>query len=173
MRLIKVDKKSKYANDIKNIYLSSFPECERIGFEELINCKFPNSTVLGVFDKQTLIGFTFVSLFGKFAYIVYLAIDKNQKNKGFGTMVLTELSNFYSNYTQVLCVEKPLSKGDLQTRRIGFYKRNGFNLANFEFDFDGQNYYSMYKGSFNEQEFKNFLLVCFPACSNFKTITIM
>jgi len=90
MRLIKVDKKSKYANDIKNIYLSSFPECERIGFEELINCKFPNSTVLGVFDKQTLIGFTFVSLFGKFIFIspcynifalLYLIFQK--KERGF------------------------------------------------------------------------------------------
>ena len=123
-----------------------------------------------VFDNETLIGFSFVSLLGEFAYIVYLAIDENQRNKNYGTQALNEISNLYKDKTKVLCVEKPNSPTSLRARRIGFYQRNGFTLANFEFEYLGQYYYSMYNGKFDKQKFIDFLLICFPVCKNFREI---
>ena len=79
----------------------------------------------------------------------------------------------YKDKTKVLCVEKPNSQSDLRTRRIGFYKRNGFTQANFEFEFLGQKYYSMYNGKFNKQKFIDFLLICFPGCKDFKDIKVL
>lgn len=39
MRLLEIAENSKYLNQIKEIYLRSFPESERINFEELMNCQ--------------------------------------------------------------------------------------------------------------------------------------
>ena len=96
--------------------------------------------------------------------------QENQRNKNYGTQALNEIFNLHKDKTKVLCVEKPNSQTDLRTRRIGFYKRNGFTLANFEFEYLGQYYYSMYNGKFDKQKFIDFLLVCFPGCKNFRVI---
>ena len=170
MKLLEINNNLKHLNKIKEIYYYSFPESERMDFADLVNCKFPNSKLFGIFDNETLIGFSFISMLGDFAYIVYLAIDKNLRNKNYGTEALNEIFNLYKDKTKVLCVEKPNSQADLQTRRISFYKRNGFVLANFEFEYLGQSYYSMYKGQFDKQKFIDFLLVCFPGCKDFKDI---
>ena len=53
---------------------------------------------------------------------------------------------------------------------IRFYKRNGFILANLEFEYLGQYYYSMYNGKFDKKKFIDFLLICFPSCKNFREI---
>lgn len=170
MKMLKITKDSKYVNKIKHIYESSFPEIERIDFDEIINCKFPNSKLLGIFNDKALIGFSYISTLGDFAYIIYLAIEQEQRNKKYGSEALKEIYNLYKDKTKVLCVEKPVSEADLSTRRIEFYKRNGYELADFEFDIMGQTYYSMYNGEYDKQKFIDFLLVCFPGCENFNEI---
>ena len=170
MKLLEINNNSKYLNTIKEIYHTSIPESERIDFEDLVNHAFPNSKILGIFNNNNLVGFSFVSVLGEFAYIVYLAIAENQRNNGYGSKALTTLFNLYSDKTKVLCVEKPNSKNDLRTRRINFYNRNGFTLSNFEFEYLGDYYYSMYNGKFDKEKFIDFLLICFPGCKNFKDI---
>ena len=170
MKLLEISKGSKYIDKIRFIYETSFPEIERIEFDEIVNCKFPNSKLLGIFNDKALIGFTYISVLGDFAYIIYLAIDQEQRNKKYGSESLNEIYNLYKDKTKVLCVEKPLSNTDISTRRIEFYKRNGFELADFEFEIFGQVYYSMYNGEYNKQKFIDFLLVCFPGCENFNEI---
>ena len=172
MKLLELNNSSKHLDKIKEIYYCSIPESERIDFLYLVNCKFPNSKLLGIFDNKTLIGFSFVSLLGEFAYIVYLAIDENQRNKNYGTRALNEILNVYKDKTKVLCVEKPNSQSDLRTRRIDFYKRNGFTQANLEFEYLGESYFSMYNGKFNKKKFIDFLLICFPECTNFRDIEV-
>ena len=71
-----------------------------------------------------------------------------------------------------MCVEKPNSQSDLRTRRIDFYKRNGFTQANLEFEYLGESYFSMYNGKFNKKKFIDFLLICFPECTNFRDIEV-
>ena len=173
MQLLEINNNNKsYLDKIKEIYFSSFPDYERIDFKDLVDLKFPNSKLLGIFNEDCLIGFSYVSILGDFAYIVYLAIDDKLRNKNFGTTALTLICDLFANKTKVLCVEKPNSQEDIQSRRIGFYKRNGFSLANFEFEYSGQKYSSMFNGEFNKQKFIDFLLVCFPGCNNFKNIKI-
>lgn len=170
MKIFEIKKDSQYLNEIKELYHSSFPESERIDFQNLVNCTFPNSKLLGAFDEEKLIGFSFISELGDYAYIVYLAIDVKFRNKGYGTTALMLIDDLYDKI-KVLCVEKPNDATDIQSRRITFYKRNGFSLADFEFEWLGQKYYSMYKGEFDKQKFIEFLLVCFPSCKDFKKIT--
>lgn len=170
MNLIAINSKSKYLDKIQEIFLSSFPENERIDFEDLVNCKFPNSNLLGIFNDEILVGFSYVSVFGDLVYIVYFAIDEKERNKKYGTQALNKIFNIYKGKTKVLSVEKPLTQGDTQSKRIDFYKRNGYELATFEFEWEGQTYCPMFNGEFDRQKFIEFLLICFPGCENFRDV---
>ena len=170
MELLDITSKSEYLDEIERIYMDSFPEIERMNFEDVANRKSPNSELLGAFNEDKLIGFTYVSVASEYAYIIYLAIDKNERNKNLGSQVLEKIDDLFKDKTKVLCVEKPESADDIPTRRINFYKRNGFTLADFEFEYLGQYYYSMYNGAFDKQKFVDFLLTCFPGCKDFKEI---
>lgn len=170
MRIEEILGNSKHIEKVKQIYLNSFPAKERIEVEDLIGRKFPNSKILGIFNNKTLIGFSFVSTYKKYAYIVYLAIDEKYRNQNYGTLAINTLCEMYKDKIKVLCVEKPIQKDDIPTRRIGFYKKNGFSVANFEFEYWEQDYYTMYNGDFNKQEFLDFLFICFPDSKNFKDI---
>ena len=170
MKALEVVKNSKYLPKIENIYLSSFPESERIEFSAMVNRKFQNSNLYALTDNKKLVGFTYISCYEDIVYIIYLAIDENERNKQLGSLALKEIDKLYPNKTKVLCVEKPTTDDEMKAKRISFYKKNGFKFASFEFDFLGQTYYTMHKGKLNEEIFKEFLLICFPGCKNFKNI---
>ena len=71
MKIIDVDKSSKYINKIQDIYFESFPENERIPFEEIVNREFPNSKLLGFIDEDNIVGFTYVSVSDEFVYFIF------------------------------------------------------------------------------------------------------
>jgi len=170
MDIVAIDKKHEYIKEIEKIYFYSFPVDERIDFVDIINKKFPNSELYAFCENEELIGFSYVSVLGDFSYIIYLAIDETKRSKGYGKIALAKINELYKDKTKVLCVEKPTTNIDIKSRRINFYKRNNFMLANFEFEYLGQCYYSMYNGKFNRKKFIEFLLICFPGCKNFKEI---
>lgn len=163
-----IEKNSEHIEMIKEIYLYSFPDNERIDFDEILNHTFPNSQLLGFFCDKNLIGFSVVSVHKKFVYIAYLAIDKNQRGKGLGSQAAKEICKFYNDKTIVLSVEKPEKQADKQNRVINFYKKNGFELMDFEFCWSGQVFWPMHYREYEKQEFIECLLVCFPTCHDFK-----
>lgn len=170
MEIFEIKEDQDNLNKIKEIYYSSFPEIERVDFQNLVDKTFPNSKLLGIFNGNILIGFTFISEFGDFSYIIYFAIEEKLRNKNYGTTALKMICDLYHDKTKVLCVEKPTKESNIPARRISFYKRNGFMLTDFEFEWSGQVYYSMFNGNFDKQKFIDFLYICFPTCKDFKNI---
>lgn len=65
--------------------------------------------------------------FTDFMYIEHLAIDKQQRGKGYGTQALQKLLE-ESSLPIILEAEIPNHPNDFAFRRIGFYKRLGFRL---------------------------------------------
>ncbi len=170
MKLLDIDKDSKYLDKIYEIYFDAFPENERIPFEDIVNREFPNSRLLGFVDKDKLVGFTYISVSEEFVYIVYMAIDKEYRSQGFGTIALHEIDKMFKDKTKVLSVEKPEYPGDLPSRRIAFYKKAGYELNDFEFVWINQVYYSIHHGKYNKEKFLKLLLTLFPTCTDFKDI---
>ena len=168
MEIIKVNRDFEQIAKIEEIYNYSFPENERLAFSDILDKKAPDSSLYAFFDGEKLVGFSYISCFGDIAYIIYLAIDKNERNKNFGSVALSEIDKLYPNKAKVLCVEKPIGDDSCKTRRISFYERNGFKFSSFEFEYLGEEYLSLYKGKLDEDAFKKFLLVCFPGCKNFR-----
>ena len=56
---------------------------------------------------------------------MYFAIEKNQRNNGYGSEILRELNRSYKNV--LLCIEKANEQvSDIKNKRKQFYLRNGF-----------------------------------------------
>lgn len=170
MHLIEVNENSKYINDIEQVYISAFPEAERTEFKNLLGGFFPNSKLYVLLDNKNFLGFTFVTMNDKILYVVYLAVKGEYRNKGYGTFILNKICGMYSNKAVCLCAEKPETSHDSAIRRIEFYKRNGFELQNIQFDCYGVLFYIMCKGKFDREDFINLMLKCFPVCKDFKEI---
>lgn len=122
MKLLDIDKDSKYLDKIHEIYFESFPENERVSFENIVNREFPNSRLLGFVDKDKLVGFSYVSVSDEFVYIVYLAIDKEYRFQGYGTTALSEIDKMFKDKTKVLSVEKPEYPNDTPSKKSLFTK---------------------------------------------------
>ena len=122
MKLLDIDKESKYLDKIHEIYFESFPENERVSFENIVNREFPNSRLLGFVDKDKLVGFSYVSVSDEFVYIVYLAIDKEYRFQGYGTTALSEIDKMFKDKTKVLSVEKPEYPNDTPSKKSLFTK---------------------------------------------------
>ena len=170
MKLLDIDKDSKYLDKIHEIYFDSFPENERVSFENIVNREFPNSRLLGFVDKDKLVGFSYVSVSDEFVYIVYLAIDKEYRFQGYGTNALSEIDKMFKDKTKVLSVEKPEYPNDTPSKKIAFYKKSGYELNDFEFVWINQVYYSVHYGKYNKEKFLKLLLTLFPTCTDFKDI---
>lgn len=168
MEVLKVNQGNLYLKEIEKLYLNSFPSYERIEFKEILDKKFPNSQLYALLENEDLIGMTYLSQYKEFLYVIYLAIEEKIQNKGYGSNALEKISKKYKDKTMVLCVEKPIKEECVESRRIQFYTKNGFSIANIEFECLGQSYYVMHKGDLDIDNFIEFLLICFPESKNFK-----
>ncbi|MBR4305891.1 MAG: GNAT family N-acetyltransferase, partial [Ruminiclostridium sp.] len=70
-------------------------------------------------------GVTAVWKLSGYLFVEYLAVDKEIRNKGKGSLILKELRELYNT---PLCLEVEPPDCDIARRRIEFYKRNGFYL---------------------------------------------
>ena len=65
--------------------------------------------------------------FGNFAYVEHFAIDSRCRNGGIGGRALDLFVEQFTDKGIVLEVE-PETDGDMARRRIGFYRRHGFEV---------------------------------------------
>lgn len=117
-------------SQIKEIYETSFSKSEKFPFWVLKQCAKENNVRLdSIIDHNTdkIIGMSFLISYDDIAYLMYVAIDKKYRNKGFGSLVLRDLILRQADTSILLCIEKPSTeKEDIKARRKGFYLRNGF-----------------------------------------------
>lgn len=86
-------KKVKLSNkDVKRIYFDSFPKKERIPFPIMILLsKITHTDFLAFYDKNILSGFVYLSAIENITFIIFFAVDKNVRSKGYGSKILEEV----------------------------------------------------------------------------------
>lgn len=110
---------------------TSFPTDEYRIYEMQKNLfNNPLYNPLGYFIKDKLIALVALWEFDDFIFIEHFAVDADFRNNGIGTLVLKELN---VRYSKKLCLEVELPNNDLASRRILFYKRNGFYLNEYPY----------------------------------------
>lgn len=117
-------------NEIKNIYVNSFPKNERFPFWILKYCsKEENVSFKVILNNDKVIGMKYIINYENTAYLMYLAIDENQRSKGYESKILKDLIKKYE--TIILSVESPTKHlNDNKKKRKDFYLRNGFIETN-------------------------------------------
>ena len=90
---------------IKKLYYESFDKDERFPFWLLQKCsKEKNVRFNVIYNKDKVIGFQYIIEYDNIAYLMYFAIEKNQRNNGYGSEILKKLNRSYKNV--LLCIEK-------------------------------------------------------------------
>ena len=101
-------KKVKLSNkDVKRIYFDSFPKKERIPFPIMILLsKITHTDFLAFYDKNILSGFVYLSAIENITFIIFFAVDKNVRSKGYGSKILEEVQSLYPNNKIVISIER-------------------------------------------------------------------
>lgn len=73
---------SEHKNEIKKLYMNSFPKDERFLFWILKRCSKEKNVVFNVIlEDNKLIGMEYIIKYENISYLMYLAVDKSQRDK--------------------------------------------------------------------------------------------
>lgn len=121
--------------DFKEIYRlleASFPSDElreKADFLSLRENDLFHALILK--EEGKIAGFAGVWLFSGTGYIEYLAVSPTLRNRGLGKAMLEEI---FSLFPEPFILEaEPEEMGGMAPRRIGFYRRLGFQVNSFSY----------------------------------------
>ena len=116
--------------DIKPLYLSAFPVDERPPANYYFRSfKNPNNHLYAFYDDDLFVGFSSITIYKDICYIFFLAVSPELRGQGYGSKILSELKNIYSDYVLLLCyeeVDKKYEDYEYRCKRETFYQKNGF-----------------------------------------------
>lgn len=122
-------------NEVRQIYLESFPPEERRDFDDIIlkassaDCPLHLDVIT---DRGSVLGLISWWDFGCFIYVEHFAVAGHLRSAGIGSEVLKQFL-VRSPLPVVLEVERP-GANEMADRRIGFYRRNGFTpLSDYDY----------------------------------------
>ncbi len=117
---------------VENLLISAFPADERrdLELQRQYADRHPKFTVYAVCDAEKFVGFFTLWRFEQFSYVEHLAVLKEFRNKGYGTLILQYIKEIITN-PLVLEIEIPLT--DQQVARKLFYEKNGFSKLDFPY----------------------------------------
>lgn len=127
IKLVQVSNLQQLSDDLKQIYISSFPFDERREWHELKGLIYhPQFCLNQVVEAQQLIGLISIWNLSYFTFIEHLALRESDQGKGIGTQILQQLIE--QKATRVVVeVEEPTTEST--RRRITFYARLGFSVC--------------------------------------------
>lgn len=131
MELVKVSKKSKDYKIIKRLYKKAFPANERAPFWLLVRKNKPSTADFWAFhDGDRCVGFTYVVKYQELAYIFYLAIQADERGRGYGTKAIEALKQVYAGKRIFLALESPdktAANYEQRVKRHAFYEKCGLS----------------------------------------------
>lgn len=124
----------------EELYLSAFPDDERIEIESLYDLYRQNLIEIDIINENDKnIGFAVIYLNENIHLLSYFAIDSRYRGRGFGSMALKKLKKKYDDLMIEIESTKFKTADDfhLRNRRKAFYIRNGFKILDTEVDYFG------------------------------------
>lgn len=124
----------KYKNFAKKLYNEAFPIEERWDFDSIFENKLNNNCKFYSFlDGDIPIGIAIIWNLEYFNFIEYLAIDKKCRGKNYGSKILTQILESLKDKFVVIEVE-PSDLNEIAKKRIDWYLRFGFILADYDYN---------------------------------------
>lgn len=150
--------------DVKNIYFDSFPKNERMPFPMMVAMsKLWNTEFLGFYDDDTLCGFTYLAHNSKIVFVMFFAVDRALRSKGYGSAILQEIRHKYPDKKIIISIETCDSNApdiETRTRRKDFYMRNGYKETDYLMKLNGViQEVIIINGEFDKNQFRNFFVL--------------
>lgn len=149
---------------VRRIYLSSFPAEERMPFPMMVAMSLLwNTRFLSFYDNDILCGMLYLASMGKTTFVMFFAVDENQRCKGYGSRILKTLSEIKPKNELILSIEPCEKSADNYEERISrkrFYLANGYRETGYLTRIGGQNQEILIKnGSFSRARFRRFFML--------------
>ena len=84
-----------FSRNVRQMYPDAFPPAERMPF--LAMPKLWHTDFLEFYDGDTLCGFVYPAHTRKLVFIMFLAVDKVLRSKGYGSAILHKIQRRYSD----------------------------------------------------------------------------
>lgn len=147
----KITSKDIVDKQLQGLYYEAFPEEEQVPWKELMRLidEMPLDFT-AYYDGDTFVGFTIVYPYKDYNWFWYFAVQKEQRGKGYGQKILSQIINRYGKRKLILDMEAPDQTGakneEQRLRRLNFYSRNGFHDTHAHRTYDGIEYTIMLRG---------------------------
>lgn len=157
-----VNSRLKWYKNILNLYKESFPKNERLPIW-LLNIMSKRTCVdfLAFYYNNIFCGFSYLIHNNNITFILYLAIDTSIRSKGYGTKILSLISNNKQNNNIILNIETISNKYVDYKQRLNrqkFYFKNGFVDTKYKLVDSGNIYDVLYKeNNFSKSEYEKLL----------------
>lgn len=121
-----------YYTQVNEIYERSFPPKERyINLNKMI--KSPNTELYCLIDEGIVLGFIYLIYYKNMIFILYLAINREIRSKGYGSYLLKWCLGKYKDkkiYLNIEEVNEDFKDYENRKRCLNFYLKNGFFITN-------------------------------------------
>lgn len=161
---IRTEKVRLNSTEIKRIYFEAFTKKERMPFPMMVAMsKLWNTEFLGFYDGNTLCGFIYLAHNSKIVFVMFLAVDKALRSKGYGSAILQDIQSKYPQKKIIISIE-PCDKDapdiELRIRRKDFYMRNRYQETGYMMKLNGiVQEIIISNGKFDKKQFRTFFAV--------------
>lgn len=142
------------------LYTRAFPKNERIPFSKMLGDESGKSEVFIFLDENAFIGLACVANAIGISHITYLAVEDTQRDKGYGSQMLSLLCRQKSGKRIIVDIELPEKDAENEEQRLrrkAFYIRAGYKETDVYYHWAGEDYEILcYGGTITEKEFRNF-----------------
>lgn len=130
LRVETVTRKTQAKKKVKGIYTSSFLKEDRMPFWlMLLLAKMPSTDFISFHDTDILCGFVYMATIENLTFVMFLAVDENNRSKGYGSRILDKIQSMYPNNKIIISIERcDVDAKDIEQRlrRKKFYDNNGY-----------------------------------------------
>lgn len=162
MNAVPVNRDFQDFDKIEGLAKEAFPPSEYVPPKAfLIASESQEVDFWAFYDNELFVGYVVIRHKMDFAYLFFLAVQKELRNQGYGTKILEYLEKLYPDSTQIVdfeMVDPNASNYDIRVRRKNFYLRNGYKEINLFYYFNEENFEIMSKTTpFNYDKFQKMM----------------
>ncbi|OJF93805.1 GNAT family N-acetyltransferase [Alkalibacterium sp. 20] len=147
---------------MKRLNREAFPKVERIAFDVLAELsKTDQFDFLACKDDERFIGFFLIAKNKADAYLIFFAIAKRYRSKGYGGATFIALQEYYPSKQIVLDLEEMTDEApNIKQREVKkeFYRRIGFMETGYDLQYANKRFELLCnKEGFNKESFRTLL----------------
>ena len=162
LRIERVSEKTEALNEIHRLYDASFPDDERIPWKRIFAMLGETRRMYAYYDGEVFVGLSYTFIHRNIAYLGYLAVEEDLRNRGYGSAILKCILKELSEYKVVIDIETVTEEADNYEERLkrkNFYLHNGFTSTGVGYFFYHVDYELLSaNGKVSAEEYRDLIL---------------